>query len=264
MNILDEIKAHKIKEVQQKKELYPTKLLEKSLFFESPCIAMTDYITNPKYSGIIAEFKRKSPSKGFINKYAQPEEVTIGYMQAGASALSVLTDEHFFGAKKDDIITTRKFNFCPILRKDFIVDEYQIVEAKSLGADCILLIAKILTPQQIIDFSKYAKSLGMQVFLEIHSEKELNENSNADIDLIGINNRNLDTFEVNIENSIQLAQKLPKNVVKIAESGLNSIETIKTLKSNGFDGFLIGEYFMKHSNPAEKCKELIKQLNDAR
>lgn len=263
MTILEKIKQHKIAEVEQKKALYPIKLLEESVYFNGDCVSMKEYIKNPIYSGIIAEFKRKSPSKGFINKYASPEEITIGYMQAGASALSLLTDEHFFGAKKNDIITARKFNFCPILRKDFIIDEYQILEAKSLGADCILLIARILTQDQIINLSEEAKKLGLEVFLEIHSENELNISHFDNIDLIGINNRNLETFEVDIENSIKLAQKLPQSIVKIAESGLNSVKTINTLKSNGFDGFLIGEYFMKHSNPAQKCKELIIQLNNA-
>ncbi len=262
MNILEQIKQYKLEEVASKKGLYPTKLLEQSPYFEAPCVSLKKYISDSSRNGIIAEFKRKSPSKGDINKYANVQEVTLGYMQSGASALSVLTDEHFFGAKKDDLQTARKFNYCPILRKDFIVDEYQIVEAKSMGADVILLIAKMLSPKEIIQFSHFAKSLGLEVFLEFHNENEIQQNESAVVDLAGINNRNLNSFEVDIDNSIRLANFLPKELLKIAESGIESARTMQQLRQNGFNGFLIGEYFMRHSNPAEKCKELIKQLQD--
>jgi indole-3-glycerol phosphate synthase len=262
MNILEQIKQHKLSEVSSKRELYPTKLLERTPYFASSCVSMKEYISDTSRSGIIAEFKRKSPSKGDINKYANVQEVTLGYMQSGAAALSVITDEQFFGAKKDDLQTARKFNYCPILRKDFVVDEYQIVEAKSIGADAILLIAKMLSPNEIAQFSVFAKSLGLEVFLEFHSEEEIKQNENAQIDLAGINNRNLNSFEVDIENSIRLAGLLPNAVLKIAESGIDTAQTIQTLKQNGFNGFLIGEYLMRHSNPAEKCKELIKQIHD--
>ncbi len=262
MNILDQIKQHKLEEVASKKGLYPTKLLEQSPYFDAPCVSLKKYISDTSRNGIIAEFKRKSPSKGDVNKYANVQEVTLGYMQSGASALSILTDEHFFGAKKDDLQTARKFNYCPILRKDFIVDEYQIVEAKSMGADVILLIAKMLSPKEIIQFSHFAKSLGLEVFLEFHNENEIQQNESAVVDLAGINNRNLNSFEVDIDNSIRLANFLPKELLKIAESGIESARTMQQLRQNGFNGFLIGEYFMRHSNPAEKCKELIKQLQD--
>jgi indole-3-glycerol phosphate synthase len=262
MNILEEIKQQKLVEVETKKSLYPVKLLQQTLFFESACVSMKKYIGDPKRSGIIAEFKRKSPSKGDINKYANVQEVTLGYMQAGAAALSVLTDEKFFGAKKDDLQTARKFNYCPILRKDFIVDEYQIIEAKSMGADVILLIAKMLSPQEIKALASFAKSLGMEVFLEFQNRQEINENISVDIDLAGINNRSLNTFEVDIENSIHLVGLLPKELLKIAESGIDGATSMKLLKQNGFNGFLIGEYFMRHSNPGQKCKELLKQVQD--
>ncbi len=260
MNILETIKQHKIKEVEKLKAIYPVKLLEQSIFFESPCVSFSEYVGDPNRSGIIAEFKRKSPSKGDINKYADPEDVTIGYMQAGSAALSVLTDEHFFGAKKGDLTTARRFNYCPILRKDFIVDEYQIMEAKSIGADAILLIAKMITVKEIENFTALAHQLGMEVLLETHTEAEVLSHSESKADAFGINNRNLSTFEVSVENSIRLAEMLPKSKLKIAESGIDSIATINQLKANGFDGFLIGEYFMKHSNPGAKCKELINQL----
>ncbi|MDX1902740.1 MAG: indole-3-glycerol phosphate synthase TrpC [Thermonemataceae bacterium] len=261
MNILETIKAKKIEEVAEKRALYPIKLLEKSIFYESPAVSLKKYLNDPQRSGIIAEFKRKSPSKGFINTYANAEEVCLGYMQAGAAALSVLTDENFFGAKKDDLLFARKLNFCPILRKDFIVDEYQIIEAKSMGADVILLIAKMLSPQQIRQFTELAQSLGMEVLLEIHNETEINENRNAPCDLFGVNHRNLDTFEVNLANSLNLIEKLPPKVPKIAESGIKSVEEVHLLKQNGFKGFLIGELFIRHSNPAEKCRDFIKQLD---
>lgn len=262
MNILEEIKQNKLKEVQTKKELYPIKLLEQSIYFSAPNVSMKKYLLDDSRSGIIAEFKRKSPSKGDINKYANVQEVTLGYMQAGASALSILTDEKYFGAKKDDLSIARKFNYCPILRKDFILDEYQIIEAKSIGADVILLIAKMLSPQQIRSLSQFAKTLNLEVLVEFHSEKEILENDFSSIDLAGINNRNLDSFEVDFENSIRLASLIPNTSIKIAESGIESTESIQLLKKNGFKGFLIGEYFMRNSNPAAKCKELIKLLKN--
>ena len=260
MSILETIRQHKMKEVEDRKSLYPVKLLEQSIFFESPCVSLKEYVTDPNRSGIIAEFKRKSPSKGNINQYANVEEVTLGYMQAGASALSVLTDEYFFGAKKDDLPTARRFNYCPILRKDFVLDEYQVIEAKSTGADAILLIASFLSLSEIIELTNVAHSLGMEVLLETHTEQEVKDNIATTADLVGINNRNLNTFEVDIANSIRLAEMLPKDIPKIAESGIESADTIRLLKQNGFNGFLIGEYFMRHSHPAQKCKELIKQL----
>jgi len=260
MSILETIKAHKIKEVAERKSLYPLPLLEKSIYFGSPCVSLKQYITDPERTGIIAEFKRKSPSKGDINKYANVEEVTLGYMQAGVSALSVLTDTHFFGAKPDDLPTARKFNYCPILRKDFILDAYQIYESKSMGADAILLIAKMLDEKTIIEFREIAQKLGMEVLLETQNEQEVKMAANSGADLVGINNRDLSTFDVDVENSMRLAELLPKSMVKVAESGIESAATIKLLKANGFDGFLIGEYFMRHSNPAAKCSQLMKEL----
>lgn len=261
MNILETIKQHKIKEVAKQKAIYPIKLLEQSSFFERPCVSFSDYVGDPNRSGIIAEFKRKSPSKGDINKYADPQEVTVGYLNAGAVALSVLTDIDFFGAQKEDFSKIRKHNKCPLLRKDFIVDEYQIIEAKSIGADTILLIAKMISVEEIQKFTTLAHQLGMEVLLETHTEAEVLSHSESNADAFGINNRNLSTFEVSVENSIRLAEMLPKSKLKIAESGIDSVATINQLKANGFDGFLIGEYFMKYSNPAAKCKELISQMN---
>jgi indole-3-glycerol phosphate synthase len=194
MNILDQITEHKRKEVDQAKSLYPVKLLEQSIFFSSPTVSLKKYVQRDDKTGIIAEFKRRSPSKGVINAYASVERTTIGYMQAGASALSVLTDKQFFGGSNDDLKTVRKFNFCPILRKDFTIDEYQIVEAKSIGADAILLIAAILKPNEVKSLTRFAHSFGLEVLLEVHDEEELRSNLDSGADLIGVNNRNLKTF----------------------------------------------------------------------
>ncbi len=262
MKLLDTICQHKILEIREQQQLYPINVLEKSSFFERPCVSLNDAVSDPKRSGIIAEFKRKSPSKGNINSDADAEKVTLGYIQAGASALSVLTDETFFGAKKTDFENARNVNDCPILRKDFILDEYQIMEAKAMGADAILLIASILSPKKIKQLTAFAQQFGLEVLLETHTEFEILSNIDTKANLVGINNRNLDTFEVDFENSIRLAELLPKNVTKIAESGIDSAAAIALLKKNGFSGFLMGEYFMKHSDPALQCATLIKQLSD--
>lgn len=255
-NILQAIKDFKLTEVNNNKAITPIAKLAQSKYYESPTLSLKQYITRPDKSGIIAEFKRKSPSKPNINLYANPEEVTIGYMQAGASALSVLTDNNFFGGSSEDLITARDFNYCPILRKDFIVDEYQIHEAKSIGADAILLIAEILTPSEIKQLTAIAHSLHLEVLLELHNESQLAK-YNPDIDLIGINNRDLKTFEVDFNTSIQFTNQLPADKVKIAESGIRTTADIDLLKASGFNGFLIGELFMKNSKPALACRDFI-------
>ena len=250
MNILDKIIAHKA-EVAENKSLVPVKLLEKSIFFDSEVVSMKKYITRADKTGIIAEFKRKSPSKGVINGSASVEATTIGYMQAGASALSILTDTAFFGGKNEDLSTARKYNFCPLLRKDFIIDEYQIVEAKSIGADCILLIAAALTPEKLASLASFAKSLGLEVLMEVHDGEELDRSLNSHVDLVGVNNRSLKTFEVSLNTSYSLVDRIPQEFVKISESGISAPETLVELKQAGFDGFLIGENFMKSSRPEQ-------------
>lgn len=261
MTILDEIVAYKKKEVEERASTHPIKLLEQSLYFKSDCVSMKKYIQRSDKSGIIAEYKRQSPSKGIINAYADVEKVTIGYMQAGASALSVLTDTHFFGGKNEDLTIARKFNYCPILRKDFTISEYQIIEAKSIGADAILLIAAILTKEEIVQFTQVAHNLGLEVLLEVHTQEEL-EKYNPEIQLVGINNRNLNTFEVDFDNSIRLAQALPTSTVKVAESGISDPKNIIELKKHGFDGFLIGENFMKTAEPEIEAKKFIKTIKE--
>jgi indole-3-glycerol phosphate synthase len=260
MNILDEIAEHKRKEVDQAKSLYPVKLLEQSIFFSSPTVSLKKYVQRDDKTGIIAEFKRKSPSKGVINAYAPVERTTIGYMQAGASALSVLTDKQFFGGSNEDLKTVRKFNFCPILRKDFTIDEYQIIEAKSIGADAILLIAAILTPVEVKALTNFAHSFGLEVLLEVHDEAELKSNLDSGADLVGVNNRNLKTFEVSIETSKRLSTLIPSGIVSVSESGISDPEMIVELRAFGFQGFLIGENFMKHSRPEEEARTFMDRL----
>ena len=260
MNYLDEIIAHKRKEVEEAKSLRSVSLLEQSIYFNRETISLKSALLQKNASGIIAEFKRKSPSKGVINSSAQVQQTTTGYINAGASALSVLTDEKYFGGTAKDLTEAREVNSCPILRKDFAVDEYQIIEAKSIGADVILLIAAVLSKAEIKSLTALAVSLGLEVLLEIHEAEELDK---ADVTqhLIGINNRNLKTFEVNLQHSIALSELLPKDVIRIAESGISQPENIALLKQHGFTGFLIGENFMKDAQPELACKNFIDSLS---
>jgi len=261
--ILNEILAHKTKEVAERKALYPTALLEKSIYFNTPTVSLVEYIQRPDLSGIIAEFKRKSPSKGYIRKYADPREITIGYMRSGASALSVLTDNHFFGGKSEDLTTARKFNFCPILRKDFVVDEYQIIEARSIGADAILLIAEALTATQVKQFAKTARNLGLEVLLEVHSAEEL-EKFTPEVQLVGVNQRDLKAMKVDCEKALQLLPLLPSEAVPVAESGLQSPKEALTLYEAGYQGFLIGGSFMESESPSAACTRFAKPLIQAK
>ena len=258
-NLLNKILGYKKIEIEKNKAMYPQKLLEQSIYFETPSVSMKSYLSRKDSSGIIAEFKRQSPSKGMINAHASVEEVSIGYMQAGASALSIITDNHFFGGKNQDLSEARKYNYAPVLYKNFIIDEYQIIEAKSVGADVILLIAECLTKNQLAILAKFAKSLGLEVLMELHSKEKLDRLS-PDVDFVGVNNRNLDTFEVNVDNSLAILQFIPSDFMKISESGLNHPKTVNMLKNHGFDGFLIGEHFMKHARPQDACAKFIKEV----
>lgn len=259
--ILDKIITHKRREVAERSELVPTKLLERSLYMDAQPLSMRRYLLRDDLSGIIAEFKRKSPSKGFINQYAPVERTTLGYMQAGASALSVLTDTEFFGGKTEDLTIARRYNFCPILRKDFVVDEYQILEAKSIGADAVLLIAAVLSGEEVLRLGRLAKSLGLEVLLEIHGAEELDKTLHPDaVCLVGVNNRNLHDFSVSLDTSGELAQRIPTEYVKVTESGLSTAAEIEALRAVGYQGFLIGETFMRHSRPEAACAALVQQL----
>lgn len=262
MNILDKIIARKAEEVAAAKASVSASQLEKSEFFaRKPLSVKQNLLAQP--FGIIAEHKRKSPSKGIINDKLSVEFITQGYSKAGASCLSVLTDTDFFAGTKEDLQKARVANpNTPILRKDFVIDEYQIVEAKSWGADVVLLIAANLETKRCEQLAKFAKSLSMEILLEVHDEEELKAYINPFVDLVGVNNRNLKTFEVSINTSLRLAELIPNEFVKVAESGLNSAEEIVTLTKAGFRGFLIGESFMKTDNPGLACEKLVMEVKN--
>ncbi|MEO6549112.1 MAG: indole-3-glycerol phosphate synthase TrpC [Ferruginibacter sp.] len=259
MNILDKIIAHKTIEVAAAKTEVSVKDLMQREFFNRPVFSLKQSLQNETKTGIIAEFKRRSPSKGIINDTADIVEVTIGYTLHGASCLSVLTDEIFFGGSANDLIKAR-VNQVPILRKDFIIDEYQLIEAKAMGADVILLIAACLTPERVKELAVFAKKLHLEVLLEIHNEEELSHICD-EIEIVGVNNRDLKTFTVDINRSIELGKKIPANKIKIAESGINDVETICTFRRAGFKGFLIGENFMKQPQPTIAFAGFVAQLN---
>lgn len=256
---LDNIINQKYKAVEERKSLYPVKLLEKSTYFTTLPVSMQAYLKREDKSGVIAEFKRKSPSKGWINQFAKPGEISLGYMQSGASALSVLTDTEFFAGTFKDLTAARNENFCPILQKDFILDEYQIIEAKSIGADAILLIAAVLSKEKIEALNAFAQSLKLEVIVEIHDDKEIGKIPH-DAEIVGINNRNLKTFEVDLKNSEKLLKLIPGDKVKIAESGIHTAEDGALLKKMGFDGLLIGEKFMATIDPIAACRRFITKL----
>ncbi len=256
MDILQEIRNHKLGEVTERSALYPVRLLQNSIYYDSQTVSLADYIRREDKSGVIAEFKKKSPSEGFINQYADVEEISMGYMQSGASALSILTDGPYFGGTSDDLSRARTYNFCPILRKDFIIDEYQIHETKSIGADALLLIAAILSAEEISRFTALAHELGLEVLMEIHSLEELDKYCEG-IDVLGVNNRNLKDFTVDISHSVELMKHLPAEPVKISESGIRNADDMIHLHQAGYDGFLIGTRFMRTDHPVQACRQLI-------
>lgn len=260
MNILDKIVVNKKMEVQLAKERTPVARLESSEFFNRDCYCFKQFLTDPQRTGIIAEFKRKSPSKGVINDKVSVEEVTKGYSAAGASALSVLTDRNFFMGSCADLVTARRVNTIPLLRKDFMIDEYQVIEAKSMGADIILLIAAILAPAEIKKLASLATRVGLNVLLEVHNLEELERSIDPNLNAIGINNRNLADFSVSVETSFKLAEHIPAEFLKISESAISNPETIKQLKTAGFNGFLIGENFMKQADPGKAMREFVNEL----
>lgn len=260
MNILDKIVLRKREEVEQAKKLVSLKELENGMYFNRTPYSLKEFMLAADRTGIIAEFKRRSPSKGIINDHSTVVEVTNGYAAAGASAISVLTDIDFFGGHPNDLLEARAANTVPLLRKDFMIDEYQIVEAKGLGADIILLIAAILTPAQIDTFAKLAKSLGLNVLLEVHNLEELQRSINPNVDAIGVNNRNLTDFSVNIQTSFDLAKEIPEEFLKVSESAISDPKVINQLKAAGFNGFLIGENFMKTADPAAAIRVFTEEM----
>ena len=258
MNILDKIVAQKQIEVAARKLQTPVGVLEQMKYFKAETLSLYSFLLDPTKTGIIAEFKRKSPSKGVINDQATVEEVTMAYAKYGASGISVLTDTEFFGGSLNDLLVAT-INEVPLLRKDFMIDEYQLIEAKAHGAGVILLIAACLSPEKVKSMAATAKSLGLEVLLEIHNEQELVHICDS-IDLVGVNNRNLKNFEVSIDTSLALIKQIPTNKLAIAESGISNVDTIVTLRQAGFKGFLIGENFMKQASPSIAFAEFVHQL----
>ncbi len=261
MNILDKIVADKRIEVALKKSLIPIKQLEQSVLFERETVSLAKALQNST-TGIIAEHKRRSPSKAVINQKVSVQDVATGYEKAGVCGMSVLTDGKYFGGSLDDLLLARASVQMPLLRKEFVIDEYQLLEAKAHGADVILLIAAVLSREEIKQLSEFAKSLQLDVLLEVHNLEELEKSIMPSLDMLGVNNRNLKTFEVSIETSKGLCQHIPDDFVKVSESGISNIEAIKELQPYGYKGFLIGENFMKTENPGASAVEFIEILGN--
>ena len=257
-NILDKILASKAIEVAARKKEFPISYLEKSPAYGRKCLSMRQSLTDSK-SGIISEFKRKSPSLGWIHKDADVGIVTSGYSEAGAAGISILTDLEYFGGTPMDLMYARPQIKCPVLRKDFVIDEYQLYEAKSMGADVVLLIAAALTAKQCMELGRKAHELGLEVLLEVHNADEI-RHANDYVDMLGVNNRNLKTFEQTIQTSFDLAHLIPDQFIKVSESGISKVETVQELQKVGYRGFLMGENFMKEQNPAEALRKFIKEL----
>lgn len=256
MNILDKITLDKHKEVALRKGLIPISQLEQSILFERQTISLANNLRKSA-SGIIAEHKRRSPSKSVINNELNVQDVAKGYENAGVCGMSILTDGKYFGGSLDDLLTARASCNLPLLRKEFIIDEYQLLEAKAYGADVILLIAAILTKNEIKQYSTFARSLNLEVLLEVHNEEELQKSIMPSLDMLGVNNRNLKTFEVSLETSKNLSRQIPDDFIKVSESGISNVDAIKTLQPYGYQGFLIGENFMKTDNPGKSASKFI-------
>ena len=261
MDILSNIIKKKKEELEYLKKNVSISELEKSIYFNRKTNSLVNSIKSKDIS-IIAEHKRKSPSKSDINHLTSTKDIVHGYEYGGAVGISFLTEKNFFDGSVEDFKEARKITKLPLLRKDFIIDEYQIIESKSIGADAILLIAACLNDTDILKLSNLAKSIGLEVLIEIHEIEELKKSSIETVDIIGINNRDLKTFDVNIETSLNLINKIPSSFTKISESGLNSSDEINKLKNHGFDGFLIGERFMKSQYPGKELSNFISKIKD--
>ena len=258
MNILEKIVETKKQEVLQRSAESPVRELRQHDFYKRPCLSLKPFLLDSTKTGIIAEFKRRSPSKGVINEFASLLEVTAAYSRNGASALSVLTDSQYFGGTKEDLIAARS-NHLPILRKDFVIDPYQVEETKAIGADIILLIASCLRPAEVRNLAALAHNLGLEVLLEIHDREELGHLC-EEVDFIGVNNRDLKTFTVDIQRSVELSELVPQGFVRITESGIYQPSTIHLLRRYGYLGFLIGENFMKEPDPAIAFASFVNEL----
>jgi indole-3-glycerol phosphate synthase len=259
MNILDKIIAAKREEIAERMEETPLSILTQKPYFKEACYSIRKALNDKNSTGIIAEHKRKSPSLGWIREHSDVAEVAQGYALAGAAAMSVLTDEPFFGGSLSDLQRARRTVSIPLLRKDFIIDEYQLFEAKAYGADLILLIAECLTKEKVKNLAETAKNLGLEVLLEMHDAEGLDKICDA-VTCVGVNNRNLKNFNVSIQTSIDLAAQIPNSFVKVAESGISKPDTIAQLRGYGFEGFLIGEAFMKTDDPSLAIENFINQM----
>lgn len=261
MDKLDQILEVKRAEVAGSKRLLSVFELEKSPHFSRPVHSLSDAL-KPGSPSIIAEMKRRSPSKGDINKEADVTKVVPGYAAAGAAAVSVLTDRDFFGGGAHDLLQARSLVEIPLLRKEFIIDQYQIIEARALGADAILLIAAALNPTVVKSFIGFAHSLGLEVLLEVHDMDELRESLDSGADAIGVNNRNLKTFKVDLDTSRRLIDFIPETIPAVAESGIEDPEVVRELAALGYSGFLIGQRFMQTSDPGKACADFVAQVRD--
>ena len=257
-NILDKIIESKKVEVASRKLETPVSVLEKAPAFSRKCLSLKQSLLNSE-SGIISEFKRKSPSLGWIHEDADVVDITSGYNASGASGISILTDLEYFGGTPMDLMAARPFISCPVLRKDFVIDEYQLYEAKAMGADVVLLIAAALTVEQTLELAQKAHELGLEVLLEVHNAEEIGH-ANDYVDMLGVNNRNLKTFEQSIQTSFDLAALIPDKFVKVSESGISKTETVKELRKVGYKGFLMGENFMKEENPTAALARFVNGL----
>lgn len=261
MTILDRINEYKKLEVSRRRSATPLEALRDSAGYATERRSLSKSIRASKDYGIIAEFKRKSPSQDDINVGADPAAVTKGYQTAGAAGISCLTDTQFFGAHPTDIDVVRQTVTLPVIRKDFMVDPYQLHEARAMGADAILLIAASLSAMQIDDFAAEANELGLEVLCEVHNEEEVAKLS-PNVNIVGVNNRNLKDFTVSIANSIQLAEILPPSILRISESGIEDPQSIAKLRQHGFAGFLIGTYFMREPDPGAACAAFIRRVRE--
>lgn len=259
MSILENIIADKRAEVQLRKSVIPPSDLEGFGLYDRPTTSLRESLKAQK-TGIIAEHKRRSPSKAIINQKGSVSEIVAGYTAAGAGGISVLTDGKYFGGSLDDLLLARASTPLPLLRKEFIIDTYQILEAKAYGADAILLIAAVLSKAELRSLGSFAHSLNLEVLLEVHSKAELEFSIDTGADLIGVNNRNLKTFEVSLDISRELSELIPDTLGKISESGLGNAAELEELKQLGFEGFLMGEAFMKASDPGEALEEFLKKM----
>lgn len=262
-DILQEIVAWKRVEVEAMKKVLPEHeihaAVERLIATGSEVPSMSQALKDSK-TGIIAEFKRKSPSKGWIKESGKADAIPLDYQENGASAISILTDEKYFGGKDEFIVTARKSGVTiPVLYKNFVIDEYQVFQARLCGASAVLLIAADLDKSQCRQLSRTAHELGLEVLLETHGENEI-EYGVAEPDMWGVNNRNLGTFITDVNNSFRMAELLPKDACKVSESGISNPDTIRELKLAGYNGFLIGECFMKEGNPGKALGTFIKEL----